>query len=349
MGRSVCGQDWQRHLGQTDVILMSNYPSLNPYETDKMVQFLQNGGGVVMLMGDDVDLMNFNRALTQSHLGFSLVNVHGTGGERSGFFPVGNFDFGHPVFSGMFEKGKENFRSPRFFRTVGISGRQFTTLISLADGSPLLIESQTGNGKALFIASGISDKWSDLGYTTLFAPLIMRSTAYLASHFESNQATGVGEPLVMSLDSDYFDTPFHVETPGGESISLLPEMSGYKGLLRLPRAHEPGHYRFYHGNDFLGIQSVNIDSRESDLSEIDLDELQRMIPDIFLHRVSNIEALDASVSRVRYGREFWREILLVVLLILMVEMVLAYGGGRLVPKTEKKGSYRADSEGYDLT
>lgn len=224
----------------------------------------------------------------------------------------------------MFEKGKEHFRSPRFFRTVKITGRQYSSVMSLADGSPLLMEIQAGKGKVLFAASGIDEKWSDLGYTTIFAPLILRSAAYLASHFKGDEDKRVGESLDMSLESDYFDTSFYIEKPSGETVSVLPEISGQKRQLRLQRTEQSGHYRFFHGEDLLGFQSVNIDPEESDLSAIGLSELQNTMR-FPLRRISNIEKLDSVVAKVRYGRELWREIMLMALLILIVEMVLSHG------------------------
>jgi hypothetical protein len=42
-----------------------------------------------------------------------------------------------------------------------------------------------------------------------------------------------------------------------------------------------------------------------------------------VNRIPDIEKLDSAVSRVRYGREFWRETLLIALFVVIVEMVLS--------------------------
>ena len=74
------------------------------------------------------------------------------------------------------------------------------------------------------------------------------------------------------------------------------------------------------------MKSVNIDPRESDLTRIDLKGLEQDFPGLRMHSVPDVKILDSAVSQVRYGREFWRETLLLALLILILEMVLAYTG-----------------------
>lgn len=325
--QSIYGENWLSLLDQSDVVLFSNYPSLNIHELDRITQFIKKGGGLFIFIGDDVDLKILNSQFTEPHLGLSLINVTETGVQKNGYLTVGEFDFGHPIFSGMFEKGKENVRSPRFFRTIEIAGENGSPIISLGNGRPFLFESQYGHGKVFIAAGGIQDNWSNFGYTSIFAPIILRSTAYLASSsFLKDPGSTTGQSINLTLDLDDIEAPYYVRTPTGDDISLLPEISGGQNSLRIPSTDRPGIYRFYHGDTFLGMKSVNIDPRESDLTRIDLKGLEQDFPGLRMHSVPDVKILDSAVSQVRYGREFWRETLLLALLILILEMVLAYTG-----------------------
>jgi hypothetical protein len=320
----IYGEDWFSLLDKSDVVFCSNYPAFDLHDGERIFEFVKKGGGLFLFMGDDVDLKVLDTQFTEPCLGFSLINVLESSVEEGAYFTVGRCDFGHPIFSGMFEKGKENIRSPRFFRTVQIAGPNLSPIISLTGGDPFLCETHIEKGKVLFAASGISSTWSDFGYTSIFSPLIVRSTAYLASpDFMDYRGTTVGEPVSFPLNPDRVNAPYSVETPTGETISVLPEMVGRQNTLRLPQSDRPGNYRFYHGETLLGVKSVNIDPRESDLTPISLTELKKRIPGIQVHRIPDIEKLDSAVSRVRYGREFWRETLLIALFVVIVEMVLS--------------------------
>jgi len=283
-----------------------------------------DGGGVFFLMGNDVDLRNVNEYFCNPLLGVSLGNIVSSEIEKNAYLTFGSVNFNHPIFEGVFEKGKKNIRSPHFFKIVEIAGKIPHQIISLRNGKPFLVEKSTGKGKVFLSTSGIEERWSDLAFSTIFVPIITRSIIYLSSSLPMNtKNVTVGDKIILSRNVGNLSAKYHVEKPTGENIFILPEVKEEKVKLILPRAEIPGIYRFYSGKVLIGIRAANIDPGESDFRFITKREIEKNFSKNHVKVVEENESLKSIVSRARWGRELWREALLLSLIVLVLEMVIA--------------------------
>ena len=315
------GQDWIDMMNDIDVVFFSNYPALKSLEAGRLRRFVEDGGGVVFFMGDDVDIRNMNSEFFGKDVGITLGNVLG---GQNGYFSFGMVDFEHPLFEGIFEEGRENVRSPRFSRIIELVDKLPQNIISLMDGRPYLIERSLGDGRIIVAASGLGEAWTDLSYSTIFAPLVSRSAAYLSTpDVIIKQRNRVGESISLSVGIQDVSGIYRVEDPTGEEVLLLPEIKGGKVMLNLERTEEPGIYRFYRDDILLGMEAVNIDPIESELEPVAKKEFERRFPNARMAFVEETEDLESIVTRTRRGRELWREVVLLCLVVLILEMMIA--------------------------
>ena len=327
MSFAVSGEDWVEKLSNMDVVIFANYPSLTSGEAEQLKQFVTNGGGIFIFLGDDVDLREWNSLFCTPLMGLSLGNVKGGMGRSEGYLSLESIDFSHPLFNGVFEKGKENVHSPLIYRIADILGDKGYTILSLGDGSPLLKETSYGKGKIFLFASGLDESWSELTVSTLFAPLMNRSASYLSTPFkEVVQGKNVGEPISLMSSIEEVHGLYHVVDPLEEEIKVIPEVRTGKVLLRLQYTKSPGIYRFFHGSHLLGMRAVNIDMREADPHPISEEELKGLFPDAKIYFIKDTRHLQEPVFRTRWGREIWRELILIALIVLVLEMIIARPG-----------------------
>lgn len=321
--QAVYGESFIDRMDDFDVLIMSNYPMLRMDEANRLKKYVENGGGLFVWMGEDVNLRNYSSMLCRPVLGFDLGNVSGKR-EDGGYLNFGTVDYGHPLFRGVFEEGKENIRSPRIYSIIDMIGPAAQRIISLGNGHPFLIEGHSGKGRVLFVTGAASDGWSDIVYSTVFAPLVIRSAIYLGTSttFDTEDRR-TGDELVLNLRGGDVQAPFHVELPGGEEVRLSPVVSGDGIRLASSHSERPGLYRFYQGNRLLQSVSVNVDSRESDLQHVSENIWERLLPGARTFIVEDDEVLKRLVSQNRRGHEFWRSFLIILMLILAVEMVIA--------------------------
>ena len=318
------GQRRLTELEDLDVLFLVNYPRFDPDEADRLRRFIDGGGGLVILFGDEVDLRNYNDILLSPVLGFSTGHVVGGKDPQTGFMTLGPVDQGHPLFEGVFEAGNTAFRSPRIRRTVEFVGSDFLTVLRLSDGSPFLIEKKRGEGGVFLLSTGLKASWSDIPFASIFAPLIFRSAVYLSAPRSGEEERHiVGNPVRFETSAGDIDAEYTVVNPSNERIIIVPDIKGERMILTCPDPAESGIYRFERDGRLIALRAVNIDPRESDLTVLDIPTLKDRFPESKVFYVENIPALERSIKRSRWGRELWREMILIALLILIAETVVA--------------------------
>jgi hypothetical protein len=333
------GDDWVGSLSEYNVIIFSNYPYLTTGEVNRLKTFLDEGGGMMIIPGSTMDLRRWNSEWIQPQAQFSLGNVVGRRGDSGGYFSLRQVDLNHPLFDGMFEKGKENIRSPHFYRSIVLIGDSFSRILSLNNGAPLLVEHGIGKGRLFLWTSGFTDPWSDFSMTTLFAPLLNRSVTYLASSGSGSQNdVYVGEPIMIPLPPGFGEEQYNVEGPQDLSILLLPEHQGQRRFLHLKETMIPGIYRFYRGNELVAMAAVNSDPLESDLMPLNRKALEDLLPGIPLITASNKESLEKRVTEMRWGKEIRWELVLLALIVLLAEMALVRVSKKYIVKESSRDS-----------
>ena len=91
-------------------------------------------------------------------------------------------------------------------------------------------------------------------------------------------------------------------------------------------------YQIRSGERVLDAFAVNLDARESEPEQVDLDKMRETI----LSQNKNINLVELPlnsgvakfIQRTRYGRELWRETLILALVLLGAEMWLGKSGSK---------------------
>jgi hypothetical protein len=190
----------------------------------------------------------------------------------------------------------------------------------------LLAGFKAGKGRVLIFTSGLSASWSDMAVSTFFMPMVFRSISYLTtpSAVSTGHWTGsdirfqnTGEP-----EKEYF-----AQYPSGEVIQIVPETVNMNLILKIEHAESPGHYSFYQEDSLMGITAANIHPDESDFNTIDRNDIEKRYPDAVVRWLGD-DSLASAVTAFRWGREIWRELLLVGLFLLIAELFLGRAGNK---------------------
>jgi hypothetical protein len=315
-------EDWSPLLGGMDVLFLSNYPRLTGREVQACRSFIENGGGIFCTLGGDVDLMNLNDAFLVPLWGDSL-HIGKAQTETSGFLSLGVFDTEHPLFQGVFERGKKPAQSPRFTKAAELSGGPYQMVLPFSNGRPFLAEMRFGKGTLILMASGIQKEWSDLAHSPFFPALIVRSAVYLsASRFGNTGQVSAGDSLAVSLNQDSKPVRYQAELPSGERVFLVPALKQGRLLLTLPQTDAPGLYRFYADSTLVGLFAVNPDPKESDFRPISKEALAKYCPSAAVVFLDAKEPVEKQILSWRIGRELWKGMLALALILLVAESVV---------------------------
>lgn len=320
----IRGSNWQAKLDSSEVMVVSNYPQFSAKEIESMRNFLNNGGGILFFMGDKMNLQRHNQQFFQPVAGITLGEVIKSKQPPESGFSIRNVDYGHPLFEDIFERGKKEFTSPQIFKGIEFLGRDFISIMNLSNGFPFMVEKEVGKGKIICVSTSLQPSWSNFNFSTIFAPLMIRSIEYLSKQdMVQPEKNTVGEKICLQIKPESIQGEFYVQDPGGKRTIVVPKLKKDNIFLELESASNPGIYRFFHNSTPLGLRAVNVDKRESDFKQITQEEIKKVFPSSEVHIIHNIDKLEQAVSKSRFGRELWKEMILLALILLVVEMFLA--------------------------
>ncbi len=276
-------------LTQYDVVFLLNVRSVGA-KASELQRFVENGGGLFISVGDQVDPNLYGRelgALLPMSLHVEKTAAPREGGAGAGTAHFAEVDFNHPalsVFTGEAREGLLGARTTRYLlaRPARPGGPPARVLAAFDDGAPALIEGQRGKGRVLLYTSSADRDWSDWAIRTSFLPAMQRFAAYLTGGLDDHRqaATVVGVRRTIRLPEG--ETLVSLVGPGGRERSL--SELGRTGLSREAGAvawepPEPGLWQVkvsVRGEERLdpGLMfAVWPDARESDTRRLDPAEL----------------------------------------------------------------------------
>ncbi len=344
-------------LADYQCVFVCNVTRFTPAEVALLSHYVDQGGGLVVFLGDRVlaeayneafvskpDLrpqvqrgalqpsefgsMDQDRALLPATIGSVVTN------EATGIDPL---DYQHPIVAAF--RGRER---------AGLLTTPITTYLSLtphtqqgakvafatASGDPLLVTQTFGKGVVALVATAASldtvdpttrQPWTLLPAWPSFLPIVRELVAYTSPVARNQVSLQVGEAIGGELPSYWAEPTVAIVRPDSRIDTVPVEREGAQARWNYASVDLPGIYtaRSTTGDVPLAMESVNVDPRESDLARVDIEQLHAAIK---LRR-------DYSASGIGQGglassTPLHRWLLHAVLGLLLLESVLAWWFGR---------------------
>jgi hypothetical protein len=211
---------------------------------------------------------------------------------------IGRVSYGHPVFEAFTGTARGRMESPLFFFHHCLAVAPELVIARFADGWPAVLES----GQGITVTSGLSDRETDWAVRGSFLPFLWETLSFLGGGSQRLMYT-VGEEI-------------HRVLPEGGIVQIV----GPRGQRAAPRAgtdstvsfvpEEPGLYRVLQDGAPVDVIAVNVDPRESDLTQVDVSALQRQLEQAGAHVGGR-------------GGEWWHLVFVCLVVILACETVLS--------------------------
>lgn len=296
------------------------------HSADRLIQFLKDGGSLVIIPSVNADLNRLNDILQKLNIP-SAPGFAGKLNDKSLSVQFDKIDFNHPVFRNLFrENDKKNIESPviNYFVKHSTQGKGIS-IIKLSDGSSFLSEFKTGNGKIFFFNTAFDPGWSNFPIKAIFAPLLVKSVFYLSQKENLQNNLFAGE--FISIDLNKIKSPqTKVIRPDSTVDFLNLEPAGQKSI-EYKSTNLVGFYKIYSGNEIIDNVAVNHDRTESNLVYADKNDFEKYLEQInFMGNLIYIEKNKnplEEINQARFGSELWRIFLLIAIILAVVEMSIA--------------------------
>jgi len=312
---------------QSVVIVNKNTFSNN--ETDRLLDYIQSGGGVIIYPADNSSIQNYNETMLRK-LDIPFINSgFGSEGVQTKFERI---DYEHPVFEGIFKYGSEKNamqESPAIYRGWNLSpANNSISLVKMTNGNSFLTEYRSGKGKLLFYAVSPDMRNSNFPSVNLFSPLTVRSIMYLANNNPVKEAVNGKDYLIdINLVNEKQNTDtINIRStvrPGNVNTFSLSEYStvNLKNYLN----YSSNYFLSANSKDILAVPS-NFDKKETFFDRITDDEIKNEFVSYTGINVNIIKPADnymASLQNLRNGKELWQFFLILALLFVAAEYAIS--------------------------
>jgi hypothetical protein len=245
----------ERALQDFSLIVVADAGLLGAAEAERLAEYVQNGGGLLLATGQR------STGLTVIPVaGYNLRAAAPTLSARA-TLGIGELDATHPALRGV-----DELRAAEFYRFIAVEpSADSRVLMSLDDGTPLLIERQLGAGRVLLFTSSLDREWNDLPVQPAFVPFVAGLANHLLGGAGFTSEAELGSTLAVRAlgfaGGRIFD-------PRGEAAVGL--AAGSEDVL----LDQIGFYEVV-GGGASELVAVNFDARESDLTRADAATIER--------------------------------------------------------------------------
>jgi len=293
------------------VVIVNDASGVSEGLASALKTFVERGGGLIIAAAKHTDAGEFNRLLgtiAPAHLGEVV--------QSRGYALMSRVKTDHPIFGAFARSGRlTSTRVYGYHRSTPKEGAM--TIAALDDGSPIVIEGSAGSGKVLLVTTTLDTAWNDLPLTPMFLPVVRQMLEYLGGREGASSYT-IGQAFTTPADKD--SSLPAVDSPGGKRIDDLRKNSSGEQSLD---ASEIGFYRLRY-RDRDEFVAVNLDTKESDLTRLNVEELVAGIspePGDPSSQLSQSSRLTAEEKEAR--QRLWLPLLLTALALFVAEAVIA--------------------------
>jgi hypothetical protein len=274
-------------LSLFDVVVLAGVNTFSRTDGARLVDFVEKGGGLLITASRDMDLEVYNaelaRVLPRSLRTVKIVDPEMGGLGADGLVTLRSPALDHPVleiFNGQALGGLLSTRTRAYvlLEPSAAAPKKSRVLLEYEDGQPALIENDAGQGRVMLLTTSIDRDLTDLPIRPAFVPLIRRVVLELGNALSKpdTRRTLIGQTRMIHIPQG--TTRLLVVSPDGHETEWSQADLGVHEEIAFAHTDVPGHYgvRAAFAGPLAPLEgesfSVNVDTRESDLRAITVDE-----------------------------------------------------------------------------
>lgn len=330
-------------IGDARVIIMTNVPRLDEAQTTAIKQYVKQGGGLMIFLGDQVDAQWYNATLgDDGFLPAKLDTIKDLTKEKVPFTRVSvDPPDGRPhrvmrMFAGEVAITARVKKWYRLNRPLKDPSYEELAALNTPDRDSYLLSRKVSDGRVLLCTSTCDEDWfSGIG-APFYVPLMQRLTVYLASSVAPRRNLTVGEAIVERFPKQDIDKevtlafyPLEVVTPDavqmqadGERLKLKINSEGGRGVVFHDKTQQPGLYVLKRPDGKLVHYSVTTDRQESDLAQLSTTEIEQLANTLGARLVTDVDEYQNQETKRRHGQEIWKWLMAGMLALCIGELLL---------------------------
>ncbi len=309
------GQSFQKF----DIIWLSNIPNLSNQIQNRLKNYMDKGGTLVLMPGINTIPSEFNAIAKKLSLPVQITEIIQTKSSQE-FYSFRQPDLEHPLFNGLFRTSDPDIEDPRFYRYFKIIAPAVAKrILSFQNGDPFLLQLDNREGLSFLFSSYIDDDWTDFQYRGLFLPILSRLIYFgISASSQADLSTQVGKERIVVTKNHRSSSKFYIQDSEGEKSTILPKIIDQTYQFKLFKLNKPGLYQIQAENQLISIIPVNCNISRINEPYIDLRSMTETIPLIKIF--TEDQEFTESIRQARFGMELWKLCVILSLCLIVAEL-----------------------------
>src|SRR5581483_3736117 len=165
-------------------------------------------------------------------------------------------------------------------------------------------------------------EWTNLPARPFYLPLMQQLVTYPASKVLPPRNVDVGKPIAAFLPAADAGRKAILTDPDGKAREIAIQQKGSRAFAEFSDTQKPGLYVLDAPNNHRIHFVVNVDRKESDLSQLSEADVQGVAKAMGASVVKSFSEYHALDQERRFGQEIWQGLLVAVLALIFLEMLL---------------------------
>lgn len=306
-----------------NLIILNELKTITSGLAFKLNNFIKNGGSVIILPAQNIDLVNYNSFLNSVNADdFSSLDTNDT--------KISNIDLNSETYKNVFEKMPKNLKLPEVFshymiKTLSKSNQ--TRLLKLRNNDSFLNEYKYERGKVYLFASPFNKDFSNFQNNAIFVPTIYK-IAFLSNTTNTLFYNLGKEENIEIATKNINDNIFKIKAVDSD-LEIIPEQKQILSKTHLflnNQIKRAGNYFIINSkNENIKSLSYNYDRKESDLKYYSK-TLDSRIDKADITNFSVINSKDKNLTKViteiNNGVNLWKLFFIFALILLLSEVIL---------------------------
>jgi len=306
------------------LIILNQLKEISTGMQQEITKYALNGGNVLVIpsLETSPDAMN-NLLMNLGTDQFSSVN--------SSPVKLSEINTTHPLYKEVFEQGSlksENLDMPlvtKYFSVLPSSQNTAESVLTLANGQPLLTVNSKGTGKVYLFTAPFGDDNGNFARHALFVPTML-NIAFLSENVSPLMYfTDISTPISLNGTFAKSDNVVRLAQMNGD-FEFIPEfrqMNGQSYIFINGQVNEAGLYKVISDDREVGVLAFNYNRTESYLATASMDELKGIKKNTGLEIIeSSPQPLDKIINEKSAGSKLWKWFIIAALLSLLAETLL---------------------------
>ena len=267
-------------------IILDDLQAMTASEFDSVQQYIAQGGGVLVNLGASTDPENFNQNFVEGGVvSWPLYEEKFAMKKGGDFLPTQITNEDSQLWS--FADSADSLGSFKIKQTFGLSkvdgtGQSYMELKREEEQNLSLISSfEYGKGKVMVFTSGMDLEWNNFATRPYFLPLCRQLSSQLIKDEHRIIERSVGESLYKELSDDKSRSTFDLSTPDQLKETYNVQIKDQKSFLNIEEFKLAGTYKLKESGSIQEeLISVNLDSKESTVASMSLEQLKNTYPEV---------------------------------------------------------------------